>query len=274
MKVLITGSSGYIGSHLSKLLENDFEVHGLDIRDPQHKIKKFYKLDINSLDVNQIEFYDTVVHLAALANVSESERVPVEYYNTNLFGTLNVLNKVPCNNFIFASTGAAEVCQSAYGISKRAAEDIVKNLCINNKNIPYTIFRFYNVIGTSGYPPTNKDGLMYNLLNSSKTGKFTIFGNDYNTADGTCIRDYVHVDEICNAIKKAILNPSCSIEGLGHGQGYSVLEMFKKFEEINSLSIELEYGPRRAGDATSNVLKDVSKFMENLYSFDDFLKLK
>lgn len=273
MKILITGSSGYIGSHLSKLLEKDFEVHGLDIRDPQHQVKKFYKLDINELEYDQTEFYDTVIHLAALANVSESERIPVEYYNTNLFGTVNVVNKIPCNNFIFASTGAAELCQSAYGISKRAAEDVVKNLC-TNKKIPYTIFRFYNVIGTLGYPPTNKDGLMYNLVNSADTGTFTIYGNDYDTHDGTCIRDYVHVDEICHSIKSAILSPSCAIEGLGHGEGYSVLEMFNMFKMINNLKIDLKYGPRRPGDATSNVLGNVSKYMKELYQFEDLLKLK
>lgn len=274
MKILITGSSGYIGSHLCKFLDKDFEVHGLDIRDSQYRVKKFYKFDINHLPAELISTYDTVIHLAALANVSESERIPTQYYKTNLFGTYEVVCKISCKNFIFASTGAAEVCQSAYGISKRASEDIVKDICSKHHNIPYTIFRFYNVIGTSGYPPTNKDGLMHNLINSVNTREFTIFGKDYDTPDGTCIRDYVHVDEICNAIKKAIIKPACSIEGLGHGQGYSVLEMFEKFKEINGLDIKLTYAPRRSGDAASNVLKSVSHYMENLYSFDEYLRIK
>ena len=276
-KVLITGCSGYIGSHLTKLLENEYEVHGLDILEPQHPVKKFHQIDINRM-FNVEEEYDAVVHLAALVNVSRSERIPIQYYITNLNGTMNVLNKIKTKNFIFASTGAAALCESAYGISKRAAEDVVKEYCTVHNLTPYSIFRFYNVIGSSGYAPTNPDGLMYNLMESAQTKEFTIFGNDYDTPDGTCIRDYTHVDEICHALKLAIEDPANGVEGLGHSKGRSVkeiVEIFKSVNEniLNADSLTITYGPRRPGDAAVSVLKNISRYMKNLYSIEDLLRL-
>lgn len=272
-KVLVTGSSGYIGSHLCKLLENEYEVHGLDINPYQHPVSQFYQQDINrpfNLDTE----YDAVIHLAALVNVNESERMPISYYITNLNGTMNVINKIKTKNFIFASTGAAELCQSAYGISKRAAEDVVKEYCSVHRPTPYTIFRFYNVIGTSGYQPTNPDGLMYNLVRAATdVGSFTICGTDYDTPDGTCLRDYVHVDEICEALKTAIEQPSNQIECLGHGKGRSVKEMVELFQKVNNCEFEVVNGERRKGDAPVSVLSDVSPYMKELYSIDELLKL-
>ena len=276
-KILITGSSGYIGSHLCKMLENDYEVHGLDINEPKHPVKQFNHIDINRLFTTEDE-YDAVIHLAALVNVSRSERMPIQYYITNLNGTMNVLNKIKTKNFIFASTGAAALCESAYGISKRAAEDVVKEYCTVHNPTPYSIFRFYNVIGSSGYAPTNPDGLMYNLMKAEHTKEFTIFGNDYDTPDGTCIRDYTHVDEICNALKLAIEEPANGVEGLGHSKGHSVKEMVEIFKSVNEKilnadSLTINYGPRRPGDAAVSVLKNVSKYMKNLYSIEDLLRL-
>jgi UDP-glucose 4-epimerase len=220
------------------------------------------------------EEFDTVIHLAALVNVGESEVKPIQYYITNLNGTMNVLNKIKTKNFIFASTGAAQDCESAYGISKRAAEDVVKEYCKIHKPTPYTIFRFYNVIGSDGFLPTNPDGLMYNLMKARDTGKFTIFGNDYDvSADGTCVRDYVHVNEICDALKQAIDKPSNSIECLGHGVGYTVKEMVELFKKVNDCDFDVEYGPRRKGDIPSSVLEDVSSYMKHLYTLEDLLKV-
>jgi UDP-glucose 4-epimerase len=272
-KILITGNSGYIGSHLTKLLEKDYIVHGLDIREPQHPVKEFHQIDINRMFTTEIE-YDAVIHLAALVNVSESERIPIQYYITNINGTMNVINKVKTKNFIFASTGAAELCESAYGISKRAAEDVVREYCIMHKPMPYTIFRFYNVIGTDGYQPTNPDGLMYNLINAIDTNEFTIFGKDYERSpDGTAIRDYVHVNEICEALKTAIEEPAYGVECLGHGVGYTVREIVNKFQEVNNVDFDIKYGPRRPGDAAVSVLEDVSSYMKNLYTMDELLKV-
>lgn len=272
-KILITGSSGYIGSHLCKMLEKDYVVHGLDIREPQHPVKEFHNIDINRLFTTEEE-YDAVIHLAALVNVSESERIPIQYYITNVNGTMNVVNKVKTKNFIFASTGAAELCESAYGISKRAAEDVVREYCTSHKPMPYTIFRFYNVIGTDGYQPTNPDGLMYNLIKAIDTDEFTIFGRDYECSpDGTAIRDYVHVNEICYALKLAIEKPANGVESLGHGVGYTVREIVNKFQEVNKVDFDIKYGPRRPGDAAVSVLEDVSNYMANMYTMDELLKV-
>lgn len=272
-KILITGNSGYIGSHLSKMLmaSMKYEVYGLDIREPQQAMNRFYRQDINRLFTINEEF-DAVIHLAALVNVGESEQIPIQYYITNLNGTMNVINKVKTKNFIFASTGAADGCESAYGISKRAAEDVVKEFCTKHRPTPYTIFRFYNVIGSDGFAPTNPDGLMYNLIKARETGEFTIFGTDYErTSDGTCVRDYVHVNEICDALMQAIEKPSNSIECLGHGVGYTVNEIVNLFQKVNDVDFDVIKGPRRKGDIEVSVLENVSPYMRNLYTMEELL---
>jgi len=271
-KILITGNSGYIGSHLTQMLQNDYEVHGLDINLPQIQPKIQHTIDIRRQFLLEDE-YDAVIHLAALVNVGESEQIPIQYYITNLNGTMNLINKVKTNNFIFASTGAAVSCESAYGISKRAAEDVVKEFCTMHRPTPYTIFRFYNVIGSDGFAPTNPDGLMYNLLKARETGEFTVFGNDYNTRDGSCVRDYVHVNEICDALQYAIENPSNQIECLGHGVGRTVTEIVDMFKKVNNVDFSVKIGPRRKGDIESSVLEDVSTYMRNLYTMDELLKV-
>jgi UDP-glucose 4-epimerase len=275
-KILITGSSGYIGSHLCEMLGEQYEVHGLDVVDPHVPLNEFYRCDIRKpfLVPGDIEF-DAVVHLAALVRVGESEQKPISYYITNLNGTMNVVNKIKTKNFIFASTGAAQDCKSAYGISKRAAEDVVREFCTNHRETPYTIFRFYNVIGSTVVAPTNPDGLMYNLMKARETGEFTVFGTDYErTSDGTCVRDYVHVNEICDALKQAIEKPSNQIESLGHGVGYTVKEIVSLYQKVNDIDIDVKYGPRRKGDIDVSVLEDVSPYMRNLYTIEELLKVQ
>lgn len=272
-KILITGNSGYIGSHLSKMLYDHYEIHGLDLVEPEGPVHQQYLCDIRKPFDLETEF-DACIHLAALVNVGESEQKPIDYYITNLTGTMNVINRINCKNFIFASTGAAEGCVSPYGVSKRAAEDVVKEFCTVHRPTPYTIFRFYNVIGSDGFEPTNPDGLMVNLLKAAMTGSFTIHGNDYEQSwDGTCVRDYVHVNEICAAVKEAIENPANNTECLGHGVGYTVKEIVDMFQHVNKLDFEIKYGPRRKGDLPSSVLEEVSPYMKNLYSIQEFLKL-
>ena len=270
-KILITGSSGYIGRHLLKILKNKgYEVHGLDIKENSNDLDKFFHFDIREQFLLEEE-YHSVIHLAALVNVGESVNDPEGYYQTNLYGTINVLKNIKYKNFIFSSTGAAEKCESPYGVSKRAAEDIVQHLCKNNQ---YTIFRFYNVIGSDGIQPTNPDGLYFNLIKSVDTGEFTIYGNDYNTPDGTCIRDYVHVNEICYSLEKAISEGSTKIENLGHGQGHSVKEIVELFKKVNSVDFDVVVGPRRAGDIEVSVLSDVSRFISHHYTFEELLRYK
>lgn len=273
MKILVTGSSGYIGNHLVNLLKaGNYNVYGQDIVNPVIHSDEFLKLDIRKGTFTDLEF-DCVVHLAALVKVGESEQNPIDYYSTNIEGTVNLLKSVKTKNFIFASTGVAEKCNNPYGISKRAAEDCVKQLC-GIKNIPYTIFRFYNVIGTTVAPATNPDGLFYNLVRAQHQGSFNLYGYDYNTKDGTAIRDYVHVEEICHAILSGIEKPANSIENLGHGQGFSVKEIIDLFKVANKCNFEIIKKDRRKGDLERSVLDNPSKYMPNFYTIEEMLRIK
>jgi UDP-glucose 4-epimerase len=264
MKILVTGSEGYIGQHLVKKLKI---VDTLDIDGTPT-----YKIDIRN-QFNIDEEYDAVIHLAAKVQVGESVTDPLLYYDTNINGTINVLKNIKTNHFIFASTGSAEYMQSPYAISKKAAEEIVVEYCTKN-NINYTIFRFYNVIGcNTNLKPTNPDGLFYALIKAIDTKQFNIYGNDYNTPDGTCIRDYVHVNEICNAIIKAIDLPANKIESLGHGTGNSVLTIVNKFKEVNNVDFNVNFVDRREGDIEVSVLKETSSYLTSEYSLNGLLRI-
>jgi UDP-glucose 4-epimerase len=271
-KVLVTGSSGYIGSHLCQTLKKDntITVHGLDKNNPIVAVDKFYKQNILDLQTLEEE-YDCVIHLAAEVSVGESVKDPIKYYTTNVVGTLNVLKHIKTKRLIVASTGAAVQLNSPYGISKKAMEEVVFQYC-ENKNLPVTIFRFYNVVGSDGIAPTNPDGLFYALISAINTGKFTIFGDDYNTIDGTCIRDYCHVNEICNALITGINESTNQIENLGHGVGTSVKEMIQLFKTINHCNFEVTIGPRREGDIEISVLSNPSELMKKTYAIEELLR--
>lgn len=272
MKVLVTGSSGYIGSHLCDLLKkNNFKVYGQDLNDPIIPIDSFLKQDIRDGVYENVEF-DVVIHLAALVKVSESERQPIEYYSTNIDGTAILLNQIKCKNFIFASTGMAGICNSVYARSKRVSEDYAKAFC-QEFNIPFTMFRFYNVTGSTVAPATNPDGLFYNLNRAIETKTFNLYGTDYPTSDGTAVRDYVHVEEICHAILSAINNPANDVENLGHGQGHSVREIVNMFKQVNNVDFEVCNLPRRPGDIAVSVLDNPSTYMKKIYTIENMLKI-
>ena len=271
-RILITGSSGYIGQHLIKLLQPNYSVYGLDIVNRTDDLldkSHFYCEDItkNLSDVVKNTSWDTIIHLAALVRVNESVEKPLKYYSTNVQGTINCISNLRYRNFIYSSTGAAEQPIVPYSLSKRISEDIVKQLCPI-----YTIFRFYNVIGTQGINPTNPDGLFANLICAELKGEFNLYGWDYNTKDGTCIRDYVHVVDICNSIKLAIENPTNNLENLGSGQGISVMEIVELYQKVNNCCFNINYLPRRQGDLESTVLNDISKLMSITHTFDELVK--
>jgi UDP-glucose 4-epimerase len=274
-KILITGNSGYIGSHLSQLLikNTNLELHGLDKCQSKIELHSHFLQDISINSVWNIdEEYDCVIHLAAEVSVSTSVIDPTLYYLTNIFGTLNVLNKIKTKRLVIASTGAAEPMINPYGISKRAMEDIVIQHC-RKSNTPFTIFRFYNVIGSDGINPSNPDGLFASLISAARSGKFTIFGNDYNTKDGTCVRDYTHVNEICNSVIKGVTHSTNQIENLGHGVGTTVKEIVELFKRVNNCNFDVVVGARRYGDIETSVLSNPSVFMEKLYDINQLLKV-
>jgi UDP-glucose 4-epimerase len=256
MSILITGSQGYIGSHLRTIVDASRLdiVHGIDIKDPQ--------LILN---------HETIIHLAAKVKVNESIENPWIYYDNNINGTKNLLKAFKGSHFIFASTGAvSNDLTSPYALSKKVCEDIIQEHCEKN-GIEYTIFRFYNVIGGSN--PTNPDGLFYALLKAKETGSIKVFGGDYNTPDGSCVRDYLHVMEVSHSIKKAIGNPSNQIESLGHGKGHTVLQIIDIFKKVNNVDFDIQIVDRRKGDLESSVLTNISKYMTHKYTIQDMLKV-
>jgi UDP-glucose 4-epimerase len=277
-KILVTGCKGYIGQHLMKMLANfSYEVYGIDIKDGEYggnTDRLNIKRELNTVEqwLGDVPTeFDTIIHLAALVRVNESVQNPYAYYDNNVNGTYNVLTSLKFNNFLFASTGAAESCVSPYAISKRAAEDIVAEYCKKN-NCNFINYRFYNVIGSDGFPPTNPDGLFHNLIQAQDTGVFKVFGDDWNTRDGTCVRDYIHVNEVAKALINGIERPTCQIENLGSGNGSTVKEMVGLYKEANKCKFDIQVLPRRPGDVESTVLQNVSPLMENMYSLKELLK--
>ena len=282
-KILITGCDGYIGQHLCKLLKDEYEIYGIDMARRKrtaynfnaghyigHDIRNIFEHYLLDVALWPIKF-DCVIHLAALVRVNESVAKPTIYYETNIKGTINVIEDFACDNFIFASTGAAEYPVSPYALSKRCGEDIVKELCAKHQR-DFTIFRFYNVIGSGGIPPTNVDGLFFNLMKAEQTGEFNLYGDDYETRDGSPVRDYVHVNEICHAIWQAIETPAMRLENLGHGIGMTVKQMVDIYKKVNNCDFKVNVLPRRPGDVQSSVLSNPSKYLVHLNTNEELLR--
>lgn len=279
MKILVTGSEGYIGQHLCAMLEKYYgmEVYRLDWSKPSigKPIEKYIIQDIRYLqdfDLILSDFpdeFDAVIHLAALVRVGESVQEPTYYYDVNINGTLNLLNLLKYKNFIFASTGAAANPNSPYGFSKRVCEDMVREWAPK-----HTIFRFYNVTGSDGFPATNPDGLFYNLVKAINTGEFNIYGTNYNTKDGTCVREYVHVLDICSALLAALDSPTNDIENLAYNDTRTVKEIVNIFKEVNGVDFQVIYKDARPGDLEAMYLPNPSKLMTRHFTYEQMLKWK
>jgi len=250
--ILVTGAKGYIGSELSKKLDVKYQW---DIRE----------WDIRKSLNHVMEEVTCVVHLAALVRVGESVARPLDYYETNVQGTVNVLKAFPNAKIVFASTGAAFNADSPYGHSKVMAEQIIKD-----SGHPYTIFRFYNV---GGGEPTNPDGLPMAIERAKETGTFTIHGSDYDTKDGTCVRDFVHVEDICDAIIRAVEQPAAmtDFEPLGSGQSFTVKEFLETHQSKYGELFDITYGDRREGDLPRSEVPFMSNFMKPTKTLRDIV---
>lgn len=285
--ILITGSSGYIGSFLKQKLDlENIKYIGFDLKEYKD-IRKREDLE----DVFKNNNIDVVVHLAAYISVPESMEKPLEYYenNTNsMVLLLDIMNKYNCKNIIFSSTAnvyktidntvdeeSETFINSVYGHSKLLSEQILEQIA-PKYNMNYIIYRFFNVAGKK----IIGDHLIPMLHNCSKNNKiFNIFGGDYNTADGTCVRDYVSVLDIVEGIYLGIKKLKKEdiyreIINLGSGNGYSVKEIVDIFRK--SYPLEYKISPRREGDPPSLTASNEKAFKElgwvTKYNIDDIIK--
>lgn len=266
MKVLVTGASGYIGSHVCRLLKEhghhvtgwDLEIHG------EHNDVSAYCDLYQAWDITEYVrgSFDAVVHLAGRSVVPDSMYQPTEYYRVNIMGTDNVVRYVDTPHVLFASTSSAWEMASPYARSKVAAEDVIRE-----KAKGYTIFRFFNVSGTDGV--NRQLGKATHLIRvaaevaAGRRDFIEIYGVDYPTRDGTCIRDYVHVVDLARAIVRAIESGPANTpyECIGSNRGYSVLEVLAAMREVTGHHVPAVIAGRREGDAVSSVVDNLSKLV-------------
>jgi UDP-glucose 4-epimerase len=275
MKVLVTGASGYIGSHVCKLLKQrnhhvtgwDTEIHG-ETNNVDAYCDQYANIDVTSTNISGE--YDAVVHLAGRSVVPDSLKEPTEYYRVNIMGTSNILDRIKTPHLLFASTSSAWELASPYAISKVAAEDVIKE-----KADGYTIFRFFNVSGTDG---VNKQlGAPTHLIRvaaehaAGKRDKIEIYGTDYNTKDGTCIRDYVHVIDLANAIVNAVESgpTNTPYECIGSNTGYSVLDVLDTMEKVTNIKLNRILADRREGDAETCIVDNLSSYVKLTKNIED-----
>jgi len=266
MKVLVTGATGYIGSHVCKILKEhghyveawDINIHG-EYNDIQSYCDQYFQYDITKKVTGS---YDAVVHLAGRSIVPISLKEPTEYYRVNVMGTANLLDRIDTGHVLFASTSSAWEMASPYARSKVAAEDVIKE-----KATGYTIFRFFNVSGTDGR--NRQLGTPSHLIRvaamcaAGKIPEINIYGTDYPTRDGTCIRDYVHVVDLATAIVKAVETGPVNTpyECLGSNTGWTVLEVLDTMERVTGIKLNRIYTDKRPGDAVSSVVDKLSNFI-------------
>lgn len=257
---------------------------------------KFYEADIRNYNALEEIFgsekIDWVIHFAGLKAVGESVYKPLEYYHNNVTGTLvlcDVMKKHDVKNIVFSSSanvyGVPDsvpiredftlAAFNPYGRIKRVLEEMLRDLYVGDREWNVVILRYFNPIGAheSGLIGENPKGIPNNLLpyiNQVAMGKLVclgVFGNDYDTPDGTCVRDYIHVVDLALGHVKAIekLEGRCGVwtYNLGTGVGYSVLDVINAFEEANRVEINYVFKERRPGDV-SEYYADPTKAREEL----------
>ena len=285
MNVLVTGGAGYIGSHaVQQLLKTGHSPVVLDNlcnghRDAVDSKVPFYQNDLADtdaiIDILKRHNIDSVMHFAALIAVGESVDEPIMYYCNNTAGALSLLtamDTVGVKRLVFSSTAATygepeetpirettrQLPINPYGRSKWFVEQILKDKLASDPMFAFTTFRYFNVAGASEdgsigerhEPETHLIPLVL-FAALGKRDCITVFGTDYPTPDGTCIRDYVHVVDLVSAHVLAIeslADGDGNFYNLGIGRGYSVREILESAKRITGREIPVKYGPRRQGD--------------------------
>lgn len=284
MKYLITGGAGYIGSHMVRLLiEDGHEVVILDNLSTGNSfaLQNCEHLEVDLLDKDSLQkslmnkYFDGVIHFAAKSIVSESVKNPNKYFQTNINGTLNLLDvmlKNNLNNIVFSSSAAifgipksnkiseehSKIPINPYGLSKLIIENILENFC-NAYEFNATCLRYFNAAGAHesgdiGEAHSPETHLIPNIIRSCLDGTYDLklYGNDYCTHDGTCVRDYIHVNDLVLAHKLSLdymrSKTGFSAFNLGNGNGFSILDIITACEKIILREIAYKFEPRRIGD--------------------------
>jgi len=294
MKILLTGGTGYIGSHaMVEFLNNDYEIVCIDnffnskedvidkVKQITNKNFKFYEGDVCDKNILRQIFeenkIDAVVHFAGYKAVGESVQKPLMYYRNNIDSTLSlleVMNEYGCKRIVFSSSATVYgkpkelpikedsplSTTNPYGTTKLMIEYILNDLYKSDNDWSIAILRYFNPVGAheSGLIGENPNGVPNNLMPyivkvATKEYEYlNVFGNDYNTKDGTGVRDYIHVVDLAHghvcAIDYIMNNKGLDVFNLGTGHGYSVLELVQTFEEQNNVKVPYVVCPRRDGD--------------------------
>jgi UDP-glucose 4-epimerase len=307
MNIFVTGGAGYIGSHIVKLLgENGHNILVYDNLSTGHEwavlsgnLVKGDLADKDLIDKTLKSFKaDAVIHFAASIQVEESMREPLMYYRNNVLNTINLLDAMTQNNvgyLIYSSTAATYGMPeqmpidentplapiNPYGASKMMIERVLKDLAAS-RNFNYVALRYFNVAGADakgriGQAYKEATHLITRALKTAKGQfeKLLVYGTDYPTPDGTCIRDYIHVDDLALAHLLALLylmeGGASDVMNCGYGHGFSVREVINVAKKVTGIDFPVEDAPRRAGDppaltADSTKLKNTTGWKPN---YDD-----
>tara|TARA_A100001015_G_scaffold66441_1_gene73444 strand:- start:576 stop:1559 length:984 start_codon:yes stop_codon:yes gene_type:complete len=299
--ILVTGGAGYIGSHIIEILlkknKKIFIVDNLSTGHEQliNKKAKFIKLNIlKTKDLKEIitvNNIDSVIHLAANLVIGEGEKQPEKYFKNNVEGTLSILNSIKdttVKNFLFSSTAAVykdgmyRVTEksvlkpkSVYGKTKLKAENLIKSKCKQQK-VNYGILRYFNIVGAS---PSGKYGLInvsdhlfknFSTQILKKNPILKIYGNNYDTFDGSCIRDFIHVSDIAEIHKKVLNKIDKSKKSVvlncGYNQGISVKQVANEFMKQSKKNVKILEVKKRAGD--------LGKIIASNYRLNKFINWK
>lgn len=257
-----------------------------------------FKVDItNFIDFEEVfkQFnFDGIIHFAAYKAVGESVQEPLKYYHNNLIGLINCLQlaeKYAVSKFVFSSSctvygepdsvvvnelSPVKVANSPYGATKQMCERILEDYIKSRKSMSVVSLRYFNPVGAHpssliGELPIGKPNNLLPYVTQTGAGvldELTVFGNDYQTEDGTCIRDYIHVVDLADAHVKALnylnkVDSSYEVVNVGTGVGSSVLEIIRAFEDISGQALNWKFGPRRPGDV-EQIYAEVLKAKELL----------